>query len=194
MKKKRKYEAIVIGVSAGGMAALNTIMPALPKNFSIPILIVQHISPRSENYLVHILNNSCKLKVKEADEKEKIENGKVYLAPPNYHFLVEEDFTISLSTEERVNYARPSINVLFESAAIAYKNSLIGVILTGANNDGSQGLKSIKDYGGYVIVQNPKTAEVESMPKAALKATKTNNVFELEKIAEILISLSQMSK
>ena len=192
MKKKRKYEAIVIGVSAGGMTALNTILPALPKDFSLPILIVQHISPRSENYLVHILNNSCKLNVKEADEKEKIIAGKIYLAPPNYHLLVEEDFTISLSTEERVSYARPSINVLFETAAIAYKNSLIGIILTGANNDGSSGLKMIKDYGGYTIVQNPKTAEVESMPKAAIKATKTNNVFELEKIAEHMIMLCKL--
>jgi len=139
-----QYEAIVIGVSSGGLNAMKIMFSHLPVDFKMPVIIVQHISPRSENQWIDLLNNKSKLSIKEVDEKEKIEPGMAYIAPPNYHLLVENDKTFSLTVDERVNYARPSIDVLFESAADAYKNKLIGVILTGSNNDGTNGLKRIQ--------------------------------------------------
>src|ERR1035437_1257630 len=117
------YEAIVIGVSSGGMNAMKVMFSLLPKEFNTPIIIVQHISAQSENLWIKLLNDTSNLFIKEADEKESIEHGKVYIAPPNYHLLIERNKTFSLTVDERVNYARPSIDVLFESAAEAYKNS-----------------------------------------------------------------------
>ncbi len=186
----RRYDAVVIGVSAGGINALIKILGGLPASYCLPIFIVQHISPKSENYLVEILSKISKIKVKEADEKEILKGGIVYIAPPNYHCLIEEDFSISLSTEERVSFARPSVDVLFESAAFAYTSKLIGVILTGANKDGAVGIKRIKELGGTAIVQNPKTAEVNSMPIAAIKATTVDYVLDLEEISAKIIELS----
>src|SRR5258706_10840484 len=148
IKNIMHYEAIVIGVSAGGMNAMKVMFSLLPEDFRIPIIIVQHISPRSDNQWIKFLNNESNLNIKEADKKEKIEPGNVYIAPPNYHLLIEKNKTFSLTVDERVNFARPAIDVLFESAAEAYKNKLIGVILTGSNNDGTKGIKRIKDCGG----------------------------------------------
>src|SRR4051812_22636449 len=123
-----RYEAVVIGVSLGGLDALNFLLPALPVDFKLPVMIVQHIGISSDGFWIENLNGMSRLHVKEADEKEAVEKGTVYIAPPNYHLLVETDRTLSLSTDQRVNYARPSIDVLFESAAVAYGNKLIGVI------------------------------------------------------------------
>jgi two-component system, chemotaxis family, protein-glutamate methylesterase/glutaminase len=119
-----KYEAIVIGVSSGGMNAMKVMFSLLPKNFSTPIIIVQHMGARSDSQLIQLLNGMSNLSIKEADEKEKIEKGTVYIAPPNYHLMIERDKTFSLTVDERVNYARPSIDVLFESAADAYNDKL----------------------------------------------------------------------
>ncbi|CAN5357430.1 chemotaxis protein CheB [soil metagenome] len=185
-----KYEAVVIGVSMGGLAALREILSKLPATFPWPIIIVQHISPQSDSLWISILDRITALTVREAEEKDAIKPGFVYLAPPNYHLLVEKNRTFSLSADDKVNYARPSIDVLFESAADAYKHNLIGVILTGANHDGAKGLKAIQDYGGLVIVQDPQTAEAQMMPKAAIQLTKTNYVFSLQKIVDLLILLS----
>lgn len=130
--------------------------------------------------------------MKEADEKEEIENGVVYFAPPNYHLLIERDHTFSLSADRRVNFARPSVDVLFESAANAYGSELIGVILTGANNDGARGLKKIKDMGGLTIVQDPASAEARYMPEAAIEEVQTvDYILPLEKIKTILIKLAK---
>jgi two-component system, chemotaxis family, protein-glutamate methylesterase/glutaminase len=186
-----KYTAVVIGVSAGGMQALGKIIPRLPAAFPLPVIIVQHVAPNSDNYMIRHFDQISELHVKEADEKESIKPGYAYFAPPNYHLLIEEDHTFSLSAEGRVNYSRPSIDVLFESALDAYCTSLIGIVLTGANNDGSMGLKKIKDCGGLTIVQNPATAEVAAMPEAALKAAKPHYVLELEEIAPMLVKLVQ---
>jgi len=183
------YEAIVIGTSSGGINALKFLFSALPIDFSIPIIIVQHISPRSDNQWIKLLNINSKLYLKEADEKEKIEHGKVYIAPPNYHLLIERDKTFSLTIDERVNYARPSIDVLFESAAEAYKNKLIGVILTGSNNDGTNGLKRIKEYGGLTIVQDPATAESSYMPASAIAVVQMDYILTLENIIKLLIKI-----
>ena len=187
------YEAIVIGSSSGGMNALKFLFSALPVDFSIPIIIVQHISPCSDDQWIKLLNNNSKLYLKEADEKEKIENGKVYIAPPNYHLLIEKDKTFSLTIDERVNYARPSIDVLFESAAEVYKDKLIGVILTGSNADGTAGLKRIKEYGGLTIVQDPATAESNYMPASAIAAIKPDYILSLVDITDLLIKFDKQN-
>ncbi len=190
----KKFGAIVIGSSAGGIKALNTLLSALPKNFPLPIIIVQHLHPNSNGYLINIFQSVCPLFVKQADEKEKIVSSTVYIAPPNYHLMVEEDFTFSLSLEERVNFSRPSIDVLFETAAWTYWNQLIGIVLTGANQDGSQGLKKIKQCGGYTIVQDPNTAEADTMPRAALAATPVDKVLAIKAITPHLLQLLNLSE
>lgn len=186
---KRRFEAVMIGVSAGGMKALSAIIPLLPKDFILPLVVVQHLHPYADDYLVRYLNEKGQLMVKYAEEKEKIVSGVVYLAPPNYHLLIEDDKTFSFSTEGPVNYARPSIDVLFESAANVYGTGLIGIILTGANYDGSQGLKRIKEMGGLTIVQDPRTAEMDSMPKAAIASTKVDHILPLDQIGLFLAGL-----
>lgn len=189
-----KILCIVIGVSAGGMDALSMIIPSIPTDFQIPIVIVQHISPSSDNYMTRYLDSISNLKVKELDEKERLVPGFVYTAPPNYHALIEDDETFSLSVEDRVNFARPSIDVLFESAADVYGKRLIGIILTGANTDGSTGLKHIKSKGGITIVQDPATAEVDGMPRAAIAATQVDFIVPLSQIPELLLELSGHKK
>lgn len=186
-----KPKAIVIGSSAGGLQALKTIFSLLGSEFSIPIIVVQHISPHSDNYITTYLNKICKIKVKEANEKEMIKNGIIYFSPPNFHLLIEENFTFSLTTEDRVNFARPSIDVLFETAAYAYGRTLVGIVLTGANNDGAEGLRKIKKRGGITIVQDPKTAEVNAMPNSAIKGSKIDYILSLEEIAELLIKMDK---
>jgi two-component system chemotaxis response regulator CheB len=186
-----QYEAIVIGVSSGGMTALKYLFSALPFDFGLPIIVVQHVSPRSDNQWIELLNDLSNLNIKEADEKEPIKPGNVYIAPSNYHLLIEKDKTFSFTIDERVNFARPSIDVLFESAAEAYKNKLIGVILTGSNNDGTNGIKRIKEYGGLAIIQDPKTAESSYMPSSAISATQPDFILSLEEIAELLTKLNR---
>ncbi|MBC7607190.1 MAG: chemotaxis protein CheB [Burkholderiales bacterium] len=188
-----KYEAIVIGVSSGGMNAMKVMFSLLPKEFKTPIIIVQHLGEYSDNYWIKLLNDKSNLSIKEADEKEKIENGNVYIAPPNYHLMIERDKTFSLTVDERVNYARPSIDVLFESAAEAYKNKLIGVILTGSSSDGTAGIKKIKEYGGLTIAQDPKTAESAYMPASAIAAIKVDYILSLEDIIDLLIKTDKQN-
>lgn len=182
------YDAIVIGVSAGGLNALRTLFSILPKDFKIPIIIVQHVSANSTGEWIKIINNKSPLHLKEADEKEKIKNSYAYFAPPNYHLLIEKNHTFSLTTDERVNFSRPSIDVLFESAADVYQCNLIGVILTGANKDGTAGLKKIKDAGGLTIVQDPTDAEVPYMPESAI-TIRPDYILTLNEIAEMLLYL-----
>ena len=189
-----QYEAIVIGVSSGGMNALKFIFSVLPAGFTAPIIIVQHVSARSDNEWIKLLNDKSNLTIKEADEKEKIKIGNVYIAPANYHLMIEKDKTFSLTIDERVNFARPSIDVLFESAAEAYKNKLIGVILTGSNNDGAKGIRRIKEYGGLAIIQDPKTAESATMPASAIAAIQPDYILSLEKIVKLLIKITQPIK
>ncbi|MBI5416334.1 chemotaxis protein CheB [Candidatus Poribacteria bacterium] len=186
MNENKIYEAVVIGTSAGGLIALQIILSLLTPEFSLPILIVQHLHPDSKKILVNLLADICKLKVKEAYDKEKILPGTVYIAPPDYHLMIEDDRSFSLALTEPVNFARPSINVLFETAAEVYRDKLIGIILTGANDDGSQGIKKIKELGGLAIVQNPDEAEEKSMPEAAIKAVKVDFIMGLKEIGSFL--------
>jgi two-component system chemotaxis response regulator CheB len=187
-----KYKAIVIGVSSGGMNALKIILPSLPADFALPVIIVQHVGARSDGTWIELLNNISPLRIKEADEKEKIEKGNVYVAPPNYHLLVEKDETFSLSVDEKVNYARPAIDVLFESAAEAYKDELIGIILTGSNSDGTAGIEKIKMHGGLTIAQDPETAESSYMPASAIATNKIDHVLSIEKIINLLLKITPL--
>ncbi|MGR3180063.1 MAG: chemotaxis protein CheB [Candidatus Anammoxibacter sp.] len=189
-KSNQKFRAVVIGVSAGGLDALSNILPSLPLNCSYAVIIVQHMHPESGGYLSTILDKQCPLTVKEADEKEVIKPGIVYIAPPNYHLLIENDMTFSFSIEGPVNFSRPSIDVLFECAAETYRESLLGIVLTGANKDGSSGLKKIKEMGGIAVVQDPLTAEADSMPKAAINATKVDHILPLDQIGLFLANLN----
>lgn len=187
------YKAVVIGASAGGLGAIKTIVSVLPADFQLPIAVVQHLSPLTDNYWITIVDKCSALAVKEADEKESIRSGVVYIAPPNYHMLIERDETISLNVDMKVNYARPAIDPLFESAADAYREHLIGIVLTGSNSDGALGLRRIKEYGGLAIVQAPETAESSYMPMAAIEAVEVDYILPLEEIADLLISIHQQA-
>jgi two-component system, chemotaxis family, protein-glutamate methylesterase/glutaminase len=193
LDSRQPYSAIVLGVSAGGMAVLKILVQSLPASFDLPIVIVQHLNAHSDNSWINLLNRQCKLRVKEADEKESIESGTIYIAPPNYHTLIESNKTVSFTIGERVNYARPSIDVLFESGADAYKNELIGIILTGSSNDGAKGLKRVKEKGGLAIVQDPATAESGYMPASAIALTQVDYILPLEQIIELLVKIDQQT-
>jgi two-component system chemotaxis response regulator CheB len=180
------YRAVVIGASAGALQALSDILPQLAASYALPVFIVVHMPSDRKSILAEILQAKCALPVKEAEDKEPIENGTVYLAAPDYHLLIEEDGCISLSTEEPVLYSRPSIDVLFETAADAYEDGLIGIILTGSNEDGAAGLSYIAEKGGTVIVQSPETAQFSFMPQAALTAVPAAQVMAIHQISTFL--------
>ncbi len=188
------YKAIVIGTSHGGLEALKLILPRLEKGFPLSVIVVLHIGDHNNDIFIRHTNADCHLQVKEAESNEPILPGTIYFAPPNYHLLVEDNFTFSLSISEKLHFSRPSIDILFESAAWVYNKSLIGVILTGANSDGAYGLKVIKEFGGKTIVQNPCHALSPAMPSAALKIAKPEIRLPLEEIAAKLIELAYSGK
>src|SRR5713226_817925 len=163
----KQFELVVVGCSLGGMKALHTIFSALTDEFCVPIAIVQHRHKRSNEQLPEYFRRSTKLCVVDADDKQTIKPGCVYLAPANYHLLVEKG-AFSLSVDDTVGFSRPSIDILFETAADAYRDRLIGIVLTGANSDGARGVRHIKRRGGFVVVQDPATAEAPAMPQAAI--------------------------
>lgn len=179
-------QVVAIGASTGGLGALQTILSALPADFPAALLIVQHRKAAAKDLLSEILGRTCLLGVQEATDKMLIRTGQVYLAPANYHLLVERDYSLSLSIDERVSYARPSIDVLFETAAEAYGKNLVGVLLTGANHDGTAGFRRIKAQRGLTIAQDPETAEAQTMPQSAIQAGVVDLVLSLEKIAGYL--------
>ena len=183
----KAFKAIVIGTSAGGLSALSTLLEKLPPSYHLPIIIVQHRAKDQKSLLEEVLQPKCKIKIKQADEKEKIEKGVVYIAPPDYHLLIENDLTFSLSCDELVSYSRPSIDVLFESAALAYRETLIGIILTGASNDGASGLQTIKKYGGLTIAQSPAEAQFPRMPGAAIEKGAAMLILTLNEIQEKIL-------
>ncbi|RWX45812.1 two-component system, chemotaxis family, response regulator CheB [Candidatus Electrothrix aarhusensis] len=185
-----KYRAIVVGASAGGVEAFVHIFSKLPALFSLPIIFVQHLHKDQENTLAQFYNDRALLKVEEAEEKERILPGHIYIAPPDYHLLIERDETFSLSVDEKVNYSRPSIDVLFESAAEVYGAELVGVLLTGANHDGSCGLQKIKEHGGLTLVEDPTTAKFPEMPRSALACTDVDYILPLEELGEFLLTLA----
>ena len=183
------FGIIVIGVSQGGMNALETLLGGLPADFAVPIVIVQHRSAESQGMrLASLLQRYSRLRVREPQDKETIQSGHIYLAPPDYHLLIDQN-EFALSTEGPVSFARPSIDVLFQSAADAFAERAIAMILTGSNRDGAEGAARIKARGGILLVQEPETAECAAMPQAALDTTRPDRILPLALIAPVLTDL-----
>lgn len=183
--------AIVVGASAGGPEALLQLLAALPAPFPLPILIVQHVHENSPGTWPEILSEALGRQVKNAEDKEPIAAGVTYIAPPGYHLLVERDRSLSLCVDERVRFARPSVDVLFQSAADAFRGQLLAVVLTGANADGACGAAAVRARGGSVIVQTPSTAHVSTMPQAALDAVPDADSLPLTSISAALEAFSK---
>jgi len=186
-------DAIVVGASAGGVEALLTIFRPLPAGFGLPIIAVLHVPDERRSHLAEVFRANLNIPVKEADDKESIVGGTLYFAAPGYHLSVEEDRSLSLSQEERVFHSRPSIDILFESAADAYDARLAGVLLTGANNDGARGMARIKEYGGLTVVQDPALALARTMPDAALALSTPDFLLPLPDISLLLVELERIA-
>jgi two-component system chemotaxis response regulator CheB len=182
------YEIVVIGTSWGGLSALRALIAGLPKEFGLPLVVVQHRHKQSDHLMPMLLQETTGLCVCEVEDKAPITPGNVYVAPADYHLLIEGGY-FSLSTDEPVRYSRPSIDVTFQSAADTYGERAVGVVLTGANADGSRGLKRIHDRGGLTFVQTPATAESPAMPDAAIRCVPSARVLTIEEIAERLGTL-----
>lgn len=189
MIKGRNYEILVVGVSAGGYKALNQLLPGLAEDLGMTVVIVQHCTDDSELYFVEHFDKVLSMKVSLAESFLTLEKNQIYFAPGGYHLLIEMNHTFSLSRDPPVQYSRPSIDVLFESASDVYDDMVIGVLLTGANSDGACGLHKIYLRGGYTIVQNPETAYSKIMPDSAIKLFKPNNILDLQDIASNVNSL-----
>jgi two-component system, chemotaxis family, protein-glutamate methylesterase/glutaminase len=185
---KSPFDLVVVGCSWGGLQAVRWVLEGLTEAFPTPLVVAQHRSTDSSDVMIRLLRDHAPLLVTEASDKDAIEPGHVYVAPADYHLIVEPG-SLALSTEGPVHYSRPSIDVAFESAADAYSDRLVGVILTGANKDGSEGLKRIKNAGGVTVVQDPATAARREMPDAALSAVKGAKVLPLRKIAPFLVEI-----
>ena len=184
----RRYRIVVVGTSYGGVEALERMLPRLSPSLPVPVVVVQHRARDTDDGLCEFLGDHCPLPVVEPNDKDAVEAGRVYLAPRDYHLLVE-DGRFALSVDAPVTYARPSIDVLFESAADAYGATAIGVVLTGSNRDGARGLARIRERGGFAVVQDPDEAESRAMPEAAVAAAKVERVQRLEEIAPLLNEL-----
>lgn len=184
-----KYALVVIGASLGGLQALRVILSALPAGFRLPVAVVQHRSPAAGAPLQFVLQEACALKVQEIEDKQAIAPGVVQLAPPDYHLLVEDDH-FALSLEAPVRYARPAIDLLFETAARCFGPQLVGVVLTGTGDDGAQGLAAIQCHGGLALIESPQTAQAAAMPTAATAATSGAIELELARIGPYLVDLS----
>ncbi|HEX7313083.1 MAG TPA: chemotaxis protein CheB [Pyrinomonadaceae bacterium] len=181
---------VVVGTSTGGLAAMQVLLTGLAEDFAWPLVLVQHRSKEPGSELCKYLQRCCRWGVSEPEDKEPINAGRVYLAPRDYHLLIERG-NFALSTEPPVYFARPSIDVLFESAADAYGGGVVGVVLTGANGDGARGLARIKAAGGLAVVQDPATALAPEMPRAALDAAAADRILPLEGIAPFLNTLGR---
>lgn len=182
------YEIVVVGTSWGGLAALRELIGGLSTEFALPLIIVQHRHRQSDHLLTTLLQDGTPLCVCEVEDKAPIVGGNVYVAPADYHLLVEDGY-FSLSTDEPVRYSRPSIDVAFASAADTYREHTVGVVLTGANADGARGLQRIFDRGGMAFVQQPATAESPTMPQAAIRCVPKARVQTIEEIAASLAAL-----
>jgi two-component system, chemotaxis family, protein-glutamate methylesterase/glutaminase len=182
-------DAVVVGASAGGIEALSLLLPALPADTTAALFVVLHLPRDRPSLLADIFARKCRLKVREAQDKEPVEPGTVYFAPSNYHLLVDRGPQLALSVDDLVHHSRPSIDVLFESAADVYRNRLMGIILTGANEDGAEGLAAVHDSGGMTVVQEPRTAHSPQMARSALKLREPTYVLSLDEIAAMLRTL-----
>ena len=185
-----RFDIVVIGTSTGGLKALQTLLSGLPAEFSLPIVIAQHRGKDLDSGLCEYLGECSQLPVIEPEDKEPLLAGRAYLAPRDYHLLIENR-SFALSTAESVRFARPSIDVLFESAADAFQTGAIGVILTGANSDGARGLATIKSRGGFTIVEDPASAAARELPDAAIAQATPDKILALDQIAPCLTTLSE---
>ena len=183
------YRIVVVGTSWGGLHALTVLVRGLPADFALPLAVVQHRSKDSDGLLAQILQDETELRVSEVEDKEPIEAGHVYVAPPDYHLLVDGAY-FSLSVDPPVRFSRPSIDVTFISAASACGAATVGVVLTGANEDGALGLRRIAERGGHAVVQDPASAEIATMPAAARRAVPSATVLRLEEMSQYLTELA----
>jgi two-component system chemotaxis response regulator CheB len=184
-----RIDAVVIGASAGGIEALTVLLPALAAGLRPPVFVVVHLPRDRPSMLAEIFARKCAVPVREAEDKEPVTAGTVYFAPNNYHLLLDQGPQLSLSADAPVNLSRPSVDVLFESAADLYKTRLLGIILTGANDDGASGLAAVHDAGGVTVVQRPDTARAPMMVLSALKLRPADGVMTLDEIASMLRTL-----
>jgi two-component system chemotaxis response regulator CheB len=185
-------KTIVIGGSAGSFEALTTLLPRLPANLPVAVIVIIHRIKNSDNYLTEYFGKICHLRVENAENLECIAIGTIYIAPPDYHLLITDDFYFNLTQDPAVNFSRPSIDVTFESAADVYAEHLLGIVLTGANYDGALGLKKIKMAKGYTMVQDPQTAQVQTMPAAAINETQIDFIGSLQDIAQKICDICKV--
>ena len=186
---EKSYKALIIGGSAGSFQVIVQILSNLPENFSLPILLSLHRLKHIRTGFVEALSIKSKIKIIEPHDKQIIKPGCAYLAPANYHMLIDIDKRIALSTGQQVNHSRPSIDLSFQTAAEVYRTKLVGVILSGANKDGAYGLKKVFDNGGYTVVQSPEDSQITTMPKAALSLIEPNKVLTVREISEFINTL-----
>lgn len=192
MKKfnlSNSYKAVVIGGSAGSFQGVVKILAQLPKGFPLPIIMCLHRLKHVRNGFVEALSIKSVVQVTEPNDKETIKKGNVYLAPANYHMSVELGNHFALSTEEMLNNSRPSIDITLGTCAFAYKEKLIGILLSGANKDGALGMKYIHERGGLTIVQEPTECMIDTMPRSALTVTQIDHVLRIDEIVEFLKQL-----
>ena len=189
----RRVDAVVIGGSAGSVDALIQLLPALPEGFTLPVFCILHMPQDRDSRLAELFNERLPVPVREAVDKEAIVAGTVYFAGPGYHLSVERDFTFSLSCEPPVHYARPAIDLLMESSAEAYGDGLVGILLTGANHDGADGMARIRASGGFTVVQDPMDAQVATMPLEAIRRCNPHLVLPLARIRALLPLLETLS-
>lgn len=182
----RRFEAVVIGGSAGGVDALVALLPALPAGYALPVFCILHLPGDRDSRLAELFDERLPVPVKEAADKEEIAPGTVYFAGPGYHLSVERDRTFSLSCEPPVHFARPAIDVLLESSADTYGPALAAILLTGANEDGADGMATVRAGGGFTVVQDPLDAQVPTMPAAAIRRCKPNLILPLARIHALL--------
>jgi two-component system chemotaxis response regulator CheB len=183
------YKAVIIGGSAGSFQVVTKILNALPKAFPLPVLLCLHRLKHVRSGFVEALSLKSNIPIEEPYDKDSLKPGKAYLAPANYHMYIELANRIALSTEDTINHSRPSIDLSFITAANAYRDKLIGIILSGANKDGAFGLKKVHDNGGVAIVQDPKECEVKTMTESALQLTKVDFVYTTDQIISFHLKL-----
>ena len=193
LQDTHRFDAVVVGASDGGVEALGMLLCELPAGYAVPVLVVLHLPPQRPSQLASLFASRCRVPVQEAQDKEPIRPGTVYFAPPDYHLLVEPDLTLALSVDPPVHYSRPAIDVLFESAAAAYGQRLLAIVLTGASIDGAQGVAAVRRAGGTTWVQDPTTAAHRTMPAAALLAAGAEAACTLEEIGKQLACLEPVA-
>jgi two-component system chemotaxis response regulator CheB len=181
-----RIEAVVIGASAGGVEALGVLLPALPPQVRASIFVVVHLRRERPSLLPDLFAPRCRLPVREVEDKQAVEPGTIYFAPPDYHLLLEDGPRLALSVDDPVSYCRPSIDVLFESASDVYGERLMAIVLTGGNSDGAQGLAAVHRAGGLTVVQDPQSAQARMMPESALETGAVDSILPLDGIAELL--------